>query len=325
MSIKGSMEFRVQAHKKLSSEVLQSLSMLSPFKATLSLIKNLATIAIFIVAALAWPHPILIAVAIFGIAIGQHGLAVLFHESAHYRMYKTRWFNDLIGHLCGLSLGASLLSYRNLHSIHHNHLYEPIDPDLALIAGYPRGRAYLLKKLLKDLFGLTVIKNYKYLIAGQSSSSNRPDRADRAVDVSPSKRGIILNQSLIILFQFCSLIFFLIMGCLKAYLLLWVLPLVTVLQVFLRLRAVCEHGAVPDTAVVTRAARTTLAPFWIRLILFPHQVNYHIEHHLYPSVPHYNLAQCHQKLMALGLLDGAEVVSTFSQTLRKIFASPTVK
>jgi hypothetical protein len=34
-----------------------------------------------------------------------------------------------------------MLTYRIIHRIHHNHLYEPIDPDLALMAGYPRGVA----------------------------------------------------------------------------------------------------------------------------------------------------------------------------------------
>ena len=107
--------------------------------------------------------------------------------------------------------------------------------------------------------------------------------------------------------------------------LLWVLPLVSVLQVILRLRAVCEHGAVPDINVVTKAARTTLVPFWLGWLLFPHQVNFHIEHHLYPSVPHYRLAECHRKLRAAGVLDDAEVVTTLSATLRKIFAPPTNK
>jgi len=37
------------------------------------------------------------------------------------------------------------------------------------------------------------------------------------------------------------------------------------------------------------AARTNVAPAWLEWLIFPHQVNYHIEHHLYASVPHYNL------------------------------------
>ena len=111
-------------------------------------------------------------------------------------------------------------------------------------------------------------------------------------------------------------------GLWRWYLGLWLLPLITVLQMVLRLRAVCEHGAVPDRSTPLRAARTTLAPRWASWLLFPHHVNYHVEHHLHPSVPHYRLAECHQRLRAAGALDQAEVVPSLRGTLAKIFAAP---
>ena len=104
-------------------------------------------------------HPAIWALAVIGVAARQHALAILAHQSAHYRMYRTRWLNDLVGRLCALPLGVSVVTYRVIHRLHHNHLYEEIDPDLPLMAGYPRGRAYLARKLLKDLCGLTTIKN----------------------------------------------------------------------------------------------------------------------------------------------------------------------
>jgi fatty acid desaturase len=48
-------------------------------------------------------------------------------------------------------------------------------------------------------------------------------------------------------------------------------------------------------------------------------VNYHIEHHLYASVPHYHLPELHREMASRGVLEGAEVVM-FSATLRKIFS-----
>jgi fatty acid desaturase len=67
----------------------------------------------------------------------------------------------------------------------------------------------------------------------------------------------------------------------------------------LRLRAVCEHGGVVDLSSPLTAARTHLPRFnaaWLlaRPLLFPHHVNYHVEHHLYPAVPHYHLKRLHQ-------------------------------
>ena len=69
------------------------------------------------------------------------------------------------------------------------------------------------------------------------------------------------------------------------------------------------------------ATRTTLAPWWIRWLLLPHHVNYHLEHHLYPAVPHYRLAQCHREARAAGMHEGAEV-ATLAEATRKFFADP---
>ena len=110
------------------------------------------------------------------------------------------------------------------------------------------------------------------------------------------------------------------------YLVLWVVPAVTVLQAILRLRAACEHGAAVDLSSPLTAARTHLPGAradWLlaRLLLFPHHVNYHVEHHLYPAAPHYHLPRLHALLVSRGLLAGAEV-RTVAATMRMIFAEP---
>ena len=121
-------------------------------------------------------------------------------------------------------------------------------------------------------------------------------------------------------FHLVALALFYWQGFLVEYLVLWVLPLVTVVQAILRLRAIAEHGATSDFSSPLTAARTNVAPMWLEWLIFPHHVNYHIEHHLYASVPHYNLRQLHREMVARGVLDGAEVVP-FAVTLRKIFAA----
>jgi fatty acid desaturase len=56
-----------------------------------------------------------------------------------------------------------------------------------------------------------------------------------------------------------------------------------------------------------------------RAVLFPHHVNYHLEHHLYPAVPHYRLPALHRLLQSKGVLEGAEV-RDLSETMRRVFA-----
>ncbi|HEX9104356.1 MAG TPA: fatty acid desaturase, partial [Polyangia bacterium] len=259
-------------------------------------------------------YVLFVAAAIVGVAGAQHGLAVLAHEAAHYRLYKARRLNDLAGKLCAAPLGLSMLTYRAIHRIHHNHLYEPIDPDLALMAGYPRGRGYLLRKLAKDLAGITVVKNYYYFVG-------KPQGVRRLDDTSPALRAAAARErKLVALANIAFIALSIYMGFWRWYLLLWLLPLVTLLQAILRLRAIMEHGAVDDTTTPLKAARTNFVPFYLYWILFPHDVHYHIEHHLYPSIPHYRLAECHRRLAARGALDGAEV-ATMPVVMRKIFAA----
>ena len=51
------------------------------------------------------------------------------------------------------------------------------------------------------------------------------------------------------------------------------------------------------------------------------QMNYHIEHHLYPSIPHYHLPEAHQKLKLEGVLNDAQVFSLL-KSLKIIFGLP---
>ena len=132
------------------------------------------------------------------------------------------------------------------------------------------------------------------------------------------------DRNAVIVFHIFMFGIFALSGYLVQYLVLWVLPLVTVVQAILRLRAIAEHGATTDFSSPLTAARTNVAPAWLEWLIFPHQVNYHIEHHLYASVPHYHLPALHSEIAARGLLDGAEVIP-FHATLGKIFAQRYVR
>jgi fatty acid desaturase len=80
------------------------------------------------------------------------------------------------------------------------------------------------------------------------------------------------------------------------YLLLWIIPSLTALSMILRLRAAAEHvGCDRDGGV--GGTRTVLANPLERALFSPCRINYHLAHHLYPSVPFYNLPQLHRRLV----------------------------
>ncbi len=314
-------EFRDDYRKALPKETVQRLATISTGRSAWSVLQEALVLAALIAIALHWWAPLAVIPCAILIGTRQHALFVLAHDAAHYRLFGQRWLNDATGRACATALGLSMCTYRVVHRLHHNNLYGPADPDTALHGGYPRGRAYLVKKLLKDLAGLTAWKTYAYFFGAPAINTEtnvavRPlnDTSERLRSEARQDRGMVIGFQLSVLGLAAA------GGYLVEYLVLWILPLVTVVQAILRLRAVAEHGATTDFSSPLTAARTNLGGPIVEWLLFPHQVNYHIEHHLYASVPHYNLPELHREMVKHGILEGAEVM-TFRTTLGKVFAA----
>jgi fatty acid desaturase len=319
--VKGE-EFKDDFRKALPRELVHELTRRSTWRATAAVVHDLAILAMAIAIGLYyWPNPLVLMLCVIVIGTRQHALFVIAHDAAHYLLYENRRLNDAVGRACAMLQGLSMCTYRVIHRMHHNNLYGPLDPDTALHGGYPRGRRYLVRKLLKDLSGFTAWKTYAYFLGGAPALNTKTKVALRPLDDTSQKLRdeARRDRNMVIAFHLMLLLLMAWSGHLVQYLVLWVLPLVTVVQAILRLRAIAEHGATTDFSSPLTAARTNLAPRWLEWLIFPHQVNYHIEHHLYASVPHYNLPRLHREMTSRGLLEGAEVIS-FRRTLGKIFA-----
>lgn len=316
-------EFRDDTRRRLPRSVLVPLTELSAWRSTLSVAYTFGLLAAVLSAAIAfWSVPAAI-IGVVLIAPLQHALFILAHDAAHYRLYRRRWLNDLVGRVAGTLGGIPMCAYRIIHRLHHNHLYGPQDPDIALHGGYPRGRAYLAKKLTKDVCGLTAWKTYSYFF-GSPAINTQINVIQRPLDDTSAqlRKAARRDRWVVVGFHIAMPIAAFSAGWGLYYLVLWVLPLATGLQAILRLRAICEHGALIDFSSPLSAARTNLPTSpWQRFFLFPHHVNYHIEHHLYPAVPHYNLPRLHEELERHGMLAEAEV-SSLSATLPRLFAQP---
>jgi fatty acid desaturase len=315
-------EFKDDFRKALPRELVLELTRRSVWRASLAVIQDFAVIAVALAAALAyWPNPFVILLSVIVIGTRQHALFVVAHDAAHYLLFENRKANDLVGRACASVQGLSMCTYRVIHRLHHNNLYGELDPDTALHGGYPRGRAYLIRKLLKDLCGFTAWKTYAYFLGGAPAVNSATNVALRPLDDTSEKlrSEARSDRNTVIAFHIVLLAVFAWSGYLLQYLVLWIVPLVTVVQAILRLRAISEHGATTDFSSPLTAARTNVCPAWLEWLVFPHHVNYHIEHHLYASVPHYNLPRLHREMAVRGVLEGAEVVP-FRLTLEKIFS-----
>lgn len=331
------------ARRVLGAQELAPLTRLNDGRSMGALALSVGVSAAAITFGLAvWPSLWVLA-SVLVVGVQQHGFFILAHEAAHYRLLSSRRLNDVLGRLIGMAGGISMCTYRVIHRLHHNHLYGPQDPDTAIHGGYPRGVAYLWKKLGADLLGVNAWKTYAYFFGAPAIRDETAAAGEGALrsqkllnDTSRElRRAARQDRWWVVAAQLALPAASFGLGGwrgLAQYAVLWALPLLTVLQPILRLRAICEHGAVTDLGSPLTAARSnltglaksgraadTLLNLLGRALLFPHHVNHHLEHHLYPAVPHYHLPRLHRLLAAKGVLDGAEV-RDLSDTFRLLFA-----
>lgn len=318
-------EFRddVRRRQPLPPDVLSRLTTLDDTRAWRSVGLNVLAIALVLTAGSqalesVWLLPFVWLL----MALAQQGLFVLAHDAAHYRLFASRTLNDCVGRMAATVVGISMRTYRVVHRLHHNDLYGETDPDTPLHGGYPRGRRYLMKKLARDLTGVTAPKTYGYFFGAPAINRAAESRVQPLDDTSPALRAAArADRWWVVGFHLLAPVVAYALGILTEYLVLWILPLLTVLQAVLRLRAVMEHGAVSDFSSPLTAARTNLGPRWLMALVFPHHVHYHVEHHLYPAIPHYHLPACHDELEARGWLQAAEV-RYVGDTFTRVCADP---
>ncbi|HMI91065.1 MAG TPA: fatty acid desaturase family protein [Polyangiales bacterium] len=248
---------------------------------------------------------------------GRHlGLAILMHDGAHGLLLRNKVWNDRIGQwLTAYPTLADMLLYRRAHFQHHRHTWTEQDPDLQLATALPVSAASFRRKMIRDLTGQTAFARHVIYVRyaagldprGRGLGGKSLWSALRAF--ASSQRGFLLAHALLIAFA-CAL------GRPDAYLLIWWLPAWTGYSVVLRIRSIAEHACVSDPSDPLRQTRTTLAPAWLRFLIAPHHVNYHLEHHLFMTVPHYNLQKAHRWLREAGVLDNAEVAPSYRTVLR---------
>ena len=105
--------------------------------------------------------------------------------------------------------------------------------------------------------------------------------------------------------------------------LLWAAAWLTTNTLVTRIRSIAEHALAPEPGDDLNNTRTTLARWWERFLIAPNRVNYHLEHHLLMTVPHYRLPEMHRLLRDRGALAGACVEKSYWAILRRASSKGT--
>ena len=296
---------RVKPEDFFSLEEWQSLTARSHWRGLWLVALCWGVIGAAMVMGAVWPAAIPLAVIIIGTR--QLGLFVLMHDAAHAGLHINRRVNDWVAvWLCS----ASIRDYRPYHLQHHRFVQQTEDPDLVLSAPFPVTRASLGRKIVRDLTGQTffkqrfghVVQRIKSRAAGESAW------ALFGQEIAKDRRFLIGNGLGLLLFSAFGLGW--------VWLAMWLLPMMTWLPLVFRIRNIAEHALItknqPDPL---RQARTTQANLLERMLVAPYWVNYHCEHHMFTSVPCWNLARAHRMLKSRGATSAMEVQPSYLTVL----------
>jgi fatty acid desaturase len=256
-----------------------------------------------------WSNPLTIVLALFVIGARQLGFAVLMHEASHRSLFKSRKVNDWVGSwLCAYPIWSDLRPYRAYHLQHHAKTGTPEDPDIGLVRPFPITRTSLRRKIWRDLSGQT---GRKFAMGAWKRTFVRYRKDPVARDAA---RGVLVTN--LVLLAVLSLV-----GRPELYL-LWAGAWLTTHTLVTRFRSIAEHALTPDANDALNNTRTTVARWWERLLLAPNRVNYHLEHHLLMTVPHYSLPRMHRMMRDRGLLDRACVEQGYWKVLSRAASRP---
>jgi fatty acid desaturase len=279
---------RVVTPIKLSKEELLRLSRLNPFLSVYHIVLEWALIIAAALLCQRFWNPVLYAAVIVFIGARQHALLILMHDGTHFRLFPNRYLNDWIAELLlAWPHLATMRTYRYNHLAHHNYTNSQNDPDWTRKQGnpewlFPQSPLCLIRMFIRDLSGIGGINLIRL-----GASFPTPDSA-RSKLFAHARRAYYLVALTIIAWT----------STWEAVLLYWVVPYFTWLIFIMRIRSIAEHFALPGGAAAYGHTRTMRIGILERLLLAPKNVNYHLEHHFFPSVPFFRLPQLHSLLLS---------------------------
>ena len=240
----------------------------------------------------------------------QNALGVLQHEGSHFFFHRNRKANDIwCNLLVCLPIFNTVQGYRLPHAKHHRNSGEPDDPYFELYGRYP-SHWHLIRGFLQDCAGLSAISRFFH-------------RYKPTDEHSVKKEGWYVLPGFALVQAAIAGILFWATGKWFAYVLLWLAPLMCLAIAINRFRTIVEHY--PGFLGI-KANRTSLTGWLEYLCVAPYGYGNHLEHHLLPQIPYYQLDFAHRFLERHGVAFTENEVNTrgylrtFARLVREMHA-----
>lgn len=296
---------KVAASDFLDPESIDRLSRPSAARWLLAALTEWAIIIAALAAAIHWRHWYVWLPAAIVIGSRQNALGILTHEGTHKNAAESLFWNDLLSNwLASYPIGVSAEGFRTAHMTHHAKLEMPDDPSRLGFDTFPDDwhfpmtRWKIFAKLMRDVTGVGQAQSSIALLRYAWSMKRRR----QGKSIAGGYRKHVVRIALL---HVAAITLAVMTHTLAVYLLLWIVPNFTLNLALYRVRGGAEHCALaPNDLRYTRhtidpiqTTRTVVPNPVMKAFALPHNVSYHVEHHLYPSVPFFRLRALHERLL----------------------------
>lgn len=221
------------------------------------------------------------------------GLSIALHEASHRLLFRNPVLNDAAGFMCGLPVLIPLTAFRSNHRCHHARRGSGAEAteetlDFALFRTLP---VYCLGILIKSFGFVTALP---VIAIAKAQRRVRFRMLGEYVLVIGAATLAVREVPLHALWR------------------AWGLPLL-ITALLSQIRAVAEHGLTAKGNVFT-ASRTVISSRALELLMC--NINYHLEHHLFPTLPWYHLPKAHALLQGEYRRTGASVYRSYRRFFR---------
>jgi fatty acid desaturase len=231
-------------------------------------------------------------------AASLHGISLFTHEAVHGTLSRNRTLNAVGGAVCAWPVLQNYSAYRVLHLAHHDHTGADGDPDH--YANYTRWS------------WLVFAMNWGRLIVGYPAYITAIPILGFRHASTVRQRVAIVGETLAVV----ALVVGAVLSPLPRALLLhgWLVPML-IINTLVNVRGMSQHTLLDaDHDDPIRGTRSILTN---RLTaFFMCNENYHLEHHLYPGVPWYNLPRLHRAMRDDLIARGAPYIPSYAAFVR---------
>ncbi len=229
------------------------------------------------------------------VIIGSRMMAfgTLAHDGSHWLLHKNKLLNDVVAEVFASSpVFVSLHDYRRDHLIHHKYLRSEFDTEMPLFEyteyHFPKKPLRMALIFFLDITGI----NFIYYFIRKFSKGSKAINFNNSVQQEAIQRTGRSNKLIRYMVYAAIIALSIVFNFWLLILMYWIVPFITWFAFTMRMRMIAEHFQVPATAQYK--SRTTVTNFLEGFFISPHNLSYHIEHHLYPSIPCYRLREVHE-------------------------------